>query len=162
MKLYQLTSQHEELRALTEGGELSEQDVADTIEALSGEFEDKAVSTAIIIKEMTAEADAIAEAIKGMERRKKALKLRAEWLKDYLSRNMAELKIMSIKSPIMPIKVVKNQPSVDITNEESIPSTYIHYDSVKKIDKKAIGDALKGGNIVSGCLLKQSTRLKLG
>ncbi len=162
MKLYQLTAQHEELRALTESGELSEQDVADTIEALSGEFDDKAVSTAIIIKEMDAEANAIASAIKEMDTRKRALKARADWLKNYLSINMAELKITSIKNPIMPIKVVKNNPAVEISDEEVIPTKYIHYENIKKIDKKSISEALKGGEYVSGCALRQSTRLKLG
>jgi len=100
--------------------------------------------------------------VKSMQSRKRALESRTEWLNDYLKRNMETLGISFIKNPIMPIKLVKNQPSVDITDESLIPGAYCRYDSVKKVDKKGIASALKAGDIVDGCKLKHNTRLKIG
>ena len=52
MRLYELSEQYEILEQMLYDGETDEQTIRDTMEAIFGEFEDKAESYAIIITDM--------------------------------------------------------------------------------------------------------------
>ena len=162
MKLYELTEQHLELRDIAESGELDQQTIEDTLEGIKGEFDGKAVSVGIVIKEMQADAKAMDDAVKALQQRKKTTDTRIKWLQEYLLRNLEALDIKSISSPVMPIKMVKNPPFVVYTDASLIPELFIEEVISTKIDKKSISEMLKSGEDVPGCELKTSFRVKIG
>lgn len=83
-KLYELTSNLAQLLTAIEEGEIPEEAVADTLEAVEGEFDAKCDDLVSFIKNMTVEAEAIkAEADKLVERYKAKIN-RIESMKSYL------------------------------------------------------------------------------
>ena len=88
MKLYEIEQEYAELSMLAENGELDEQCFADTKECIDAELEVKAVAYAKIIKNLTAESDAIKEEIARLSSRSKTLETNAKKLKDNLERVM--------------------------------------------------------------------------
>lgn len=89
--LHEISSRYlEAMNALTEpGAEVPDDVIADTMEALGGELEDKAVNVAKYIKNLEAEAEAIGKAVEGMGKRIKAINDKAERLRSYLKAHMS-------------------------------------------------------------------------
>ena len=135
--------------------------VADTLEAIEGEFELKAVRVAAFAKQMEAEADAIKVVIEGMDKRRKALENRAKWLKDYVKTGMETLGYKKIESPWFVASIQKNPASVDVFDSEAIPEAFKHSVIEIKIDKAAIKTALSSGQNIPGAKLTNGTRLAI-
>ena len=165
MKLYEIAAQYQSFLELVQDteNELSMDDtvVTDTLEAIEGEFEIKAVNTAMVLKTLQSEADAIAAAMQGMTARKKALESRADSLKSYLLHNMQAMGVQKIKHPYFNISVTKNsQETVFIENESLIGEEFKKV--VVTIDKTLIKEALKAGKAVAGCALARGEHLRIG
>ena len=164
MKLYEIATQYQEFLELVQDteNELSMDDsvVTDTLEAIEGEFEVKAVNTAAVLKTLQSEADAIAAAMQAMTARKKALESRADRLKSYLLHNMQAMGVQKIKHPYFNISVNKSLESVFIENESLIGDEFKKV--VVTIDKMLIKEALKAGKAVAGCALARGEHLRIG
>lgn len=61
MTIFELSEQYVKFAAVAENMELPPEAIADTFEALDGEFDDKADNLACIIKQLSAEGQAIKE-----------------------------------------------------------------------------------------------------
>jgi hypothetical protein len=147
------------LEDLAEIEELPAEVIADTLEALQGDFEHKATSTAAYIRTLEAEASAIEEAHKGMERRHKALTRHAERLRGYLKEQMERTGMVKIKNCYLTLRLQANPPSVVVEDEELVPECYKRTETVTKILRAEIARALKAGEDVDGARLEQTTRL---
>src|SRR5918992_3930991 len=100
LRLYEIADNY--LQALEELAELEDlpaEVIADTLEGLQGSFEAKAVNVGAYIRSLEAEASAIEEARKSMERRQKALERHADRLRDYLRLQMERTGLRHIKVP---------------------------------------------------------------
>ena len=73
MTLHELTEEFQQLLALAEDPETDEQILADTMEGLEGEIEQKADNYAIIIQELQSEAYKVKAEIDRLQLRKKSL-----------------------------------------------------------------------------------------
>ena len=164
MKLYEIAEQYKAFLELVQDtdNDLSMDDVVvtDTLEAIEGEFEVKAVNTACVLKTLQAEADAIEAAMQSMIARKKALETRANGLKSYLLHNMQAMGLQKIKHPYFNISVNKSPESVFIENKSLIGEEYKKV--VVTIDKTLIKEALKAGKAVPGCALARGEHLRIG
>jgi len=164
MKLYEIAVQYQSFLELVQDteNELSMDDavVTDTLEAIEGEFEVKAVNTAAVLKTLQSEADAIAMAMQAMTARKKALESRADSLKSYLLHNMQAMGVQKIKHPYFNISVNKSPESVFIENESLVGDEFKKV--VVTIDKTLIKEALKAGKAVPGCALARGEHLRIG
>jgi hypothetical protein len=164
MKLYEIAAQYQAFLELVQDTEndLSMDDavVTDTLEAIEGEFEVKAVNTAAVLKTLQSEAEAIEAAMKSMIARKKALESRADSLKSYLLHNMQAMGVQKIKHPYFNISVNKSPESVFIENESLIGEEFKKV--VVTIDKTLIKEALKAGKAVAGCALARGEHLRIG
>ena len=134
---------------------------ADTLEAIEGEFELKAVRVAAFARQMEAEANAIKTAIEGMDKRKKTLESRAKWLKDYVKHGMETVGLKKLESAWFVASIQKNPASVDVFDAEAIPSEFKHNVIEIKIDKVAIKTALVSGQNIPGAKLTNGTRLAI-
>ena len=72
--------------------------VADTLEAITGEFQEKAIAVAAFAKQMEAEANAIKQVEESMAKRRRSLEARAHWLLDYVKTGMELLSQKKISS----------------------------------------------------------------
>lgn len=161
MKLYEI-SQHY-LSALEFFGDVDNDmplDAAlDTLEAIEGDFEQKVISVAAYAKQLDAEAEAIKAAMERMEKRRKAIEHRADYLKDYAKVCMEQMGKKKVSHPWFNLSIQKNPPSVTVYDEAALPFEYIVEIVTTKVDKAAIKAALTAGVAVSGAKLSNGTRL---
>lgn len=160
LRLYEIADTY--LRALEDLADiedLPEQAIADTLEGLQGEFEEKAISTSAYVRNLEAEASAIEEARKGMERRQRALTRHAERLREYVKINMERIGLPKLKNHYLTLRIQNNPPSVVVEDEKSIPAEYKRSETVTTLLRAEIGRALKAGEEVPGSRLQRSTRL---
>ena len=98
--------------------------INDTLEALGGELEDKAVNVAKFLRNMEAMSEAIKAAEVSMEKRRKALEARVKWMKAYLKDNMERTGISKIECPYFKLSIQKNPAAVNVINEDVIPEQF--------------------------------------
>lgn len=159
IRLYELSADYlTALDALAEFDDLPPEVIADTLEGLAGVWEEKALNVARYIRNLEAEAAAIEEAKKRMETRAKATANRATRLKEYLK---AELERTGLKpkAPDVALSLRTNPPAVILEDENRIPENYRHTETVTRILKSEISNALKAGAEIPGARLEQSRRL---
>lgn len=161
MTLYDLSTNYcQALDFLTDPElDLPVEAVNDTLEALSGELEDKAVNVAKFLRNMEAMAEAIKNAEEAMAKRRKALENRAQWLKYYLKDNMERTGITEIECPYFKLSVQNNLPAVHVIDEDAVPAEFKEQVVSWKIDKAAIRKAVQAGRNVAGVSLANGKRL---
>jgi hypothetical protein len=135
--------------------------VADTLEAIEGEFEIKAIRVAGFARQMEAEAEAVKAAEDRMEKRRKSLESRARWLKDYVKVGMETLGQKKLSSPWFVLSIARNPPAIDIYDEAAIPGEFKRTVTETKIDKSAIKAAIDAQRVVPGARLVNGTRLSI-
>lgn len=163
LKLYEIERNYlEALDAFTDpDADIPAETVADTLEAIEGEFERKAVNVAAFARQMEAEAEAIKQAGERMERRRKALEGRARWLRDYLKIGMEVVGMKRIPSPWFVLSIQNNPPAVEVFDEAAIPSEFRREIVETRIDRTAIKAAIGAGRAVPGAKLVNGTRLAI-
>lgn len=150
-KLYELTGNMKELESL----DLDADTMADTLEAISGEFNDKAVAILKFTENMNGDIDAISNEIKRLTDRKKALENRKQRLRNYLFENMEAAGITKIECPYFTATIRKGVEVVEIEDIDLIPPEFVEIEVKQKADKQAIKRALKAGEEVQGASLKR-------
>lgn len=155
MKLYELSESYQKVLELIEAGE----ELEDTLESIVDAFEDKVENIAKVMKSVEGEADIIREEEKRLAERRRALEAQASRLKTYVEDNMKSSGIDKVKGRFFSLSLQKNPPSVEIINESLIPTDYIK--TVTSVDKKLILEAIKAGQAVTGCELKQTESLRI-
>lgn len=161
--LYEIVKYKEELEALAESDDIPAETIANTLEAIEGELEEKAVNVAAFTRNLDASAKAIREAAAGMLERAERLERRAESIRAYLLFNMQAAGISKIECPFFKIAVRKNPPAVMIDNSEILPERFLVQPPTPppRPDKIAIRDALKAGEPVPGAHLMQTERVEI-
>lgn len=120
--------------------------------------DEKCENIALLIKNKTAEKEAVEEQKKVFDQRAKVLGNEIQRLKDYLTYALDGQKF---STPRVVVGFRKSE-SVHITDEYLVPDEYCNFTVVKKPDKTRIKDALKKGKDVMGTELveKQSAQIK--
>ncbi len=145
-KLYELTEQLKGLQDLSE--EIPEEALADTLEALEGAFEEKAVNICHVLANGDADIAAIKAEVDRLNGKLKAINASKERLKDYLRHNMEATGINKISHPLFTISLRKPQPIVLVVNEEAVPEEYQRV--TVAVDKTKAKAALKDGVEIPG------------
>jgi len=149
MKLYELTSDLIELESLN----LDDESFADTLEAVSGEFNDKAVAILKFTENMNGDIDCLSNEIKRLQERKKVIENRKAKLRDYLLYNMEKSGVTKIEWPFFTASIRKGSESVEIESSELLPDEYVTVEVVEKADKNAIKRDLRAGKEINGAKL---------
>lgn len=140
MKLYEIAEKHNTaLLAMADIDGLDESVINDTMEALEGEFNDKALSVAGFFQNIEAEIKAMRDAEKRIAERRKAKEASVNRLKGYLKMEMLRTGITKIECPQFVINLRNNPESVEIIDENLIPAEFkrISYEIDKVAIKKA-------------------------
>lgn len=154
MKLYELTGQLKGLQLLADTDESI--DIADTLQALEGEFSVKADGIAKILAVIDGDTDCIDAEIDRLKQMKSAKVSRKERLKDYLRTNMEAAGIKKISCPLFTITLVDGREIAIIDDEAQLPDEYVEVKTAIAPDKNAIAAALKSGITINGAHLERA------
>ena len=150
------------LEALTDpDNDIPPEAIADTLEGIEGQLQEKATNVAQFARNLEAAAEAIKQAEARMAARCKAIENRAQWLRDYIMHNMETSGITRIESPWFVLAVQKNPAAVEIVDESQVPGEFKSEVVTTRIDKAAIKTAIGDGASVPGARLVQGTRLAI-
>ncbi len=141
--LYEIADSFKDIYQMIDDNELSEEDVADHIEALDIEFKLKAEQVALVIKNLTPMQDYAKQESDRLKERSASLKAKQEWLKIYLVNCMAKVGETKIKGDLLTITSCQGKEYPKIDNEEELPDEHVKYEVVSKIDKKGLLKSLQ-------------------
>lgn len=158
MQLYKLADSYQYLYDRAESGDFDEETIKDTLESIEDSFDDKAVNTAYILKNLQASEKIIAEEIKRLTERKKSLVNNQKRLKDYLLFNMQKVNKTKIKSDIFTLSI-RNSQAVEVEDLNKLNKGYLKISYSP--DKTKIKDAIKGGEDVTGAKLVTNQSLNI-
>lgn len=164
LRLFEITAQFKALEALTDSEDLPPEVIADTLAALEGDFEVKAVAVAKFILSLDASAESINEAAKAMASRAARMTKRAESVRHYL---LLQFQLFDwkrkIETPELVIARRNNPVAVQVTDETTIPDEFWIQPEPppKRIDKKAVKAALQAGTEIAGAFLESGERISI-
>ena len=139
MNLYLLTDEFEQaaiaLNEMVEAGEIDEEAMADTLEGLAGDIEEKSISLACYVKNIDALSGAIREEEKRMAERRRSYEKHSDRLKNYLLENLKRCDLKAVESPLFKISIRKNPPSVVVTGD--VPGEFVKVKVSVYVTRKA-------------------------
>lgn len=164
LTLYNITNKFAELMDRAENGELTEEEYNKLGEELALELQNKSSNIIGYVRN----SELLIEAMKAEEKRisdmRKAGEAKLEKFKQYVLENMERLGLSKIQTELGALSVSKNPMSVEIENEDEIPSEFKQEVVTTKIDKTAIKNHFKTtGEIIPGTKIiddKMSLRIK--
>lgn len=168
MKLYEISADYQRFQEQVESGEIPEEAIADTLEAIEGEFDDKVDNIACMIKSLRAEVEGIKAERKELEKRIKQKENKADRLTQYLKDQMFFSGRTKVETPRNVVRICNNPASVEFDDEE----TFISFARANELDnllsysqpkpnKTAIKDVLKDGVELPGVRLVKGKRLDI-
>lgn len=166
MKLYEIAAEYENLLNAIEAGEIPEEALNDTLESITSLLEEKADNIGCMIKNMTAEAEAIkAEEVKLAERRK-AKENQVERLKTYLAEVLTRSGYTKLETARNKMTFRKSE-SVKVEDEGAFVEWAMkNNDSLltykdPTINKTAIKKAIASGENIVGAHIESKMNLQL-
>ena len=154
MKLYDIAEIYENLENIDD-----EVAVATAMDAVEAALEEKLESTAKVIRNLEAEAEALEAEEKRLKARKTAVKNRIADIKGYVQGNLEAMGKDKVSSGIFKWSIQANAPSVNILDENLIPDAYWKIE--RKPMKTEIKKAIEAGELTEGAELVRTKSLRL-
>lgn len=129
------------------------------IDALAGDIAKKTDGYAEFLSRSDAELERLNQEIFFLEAKQKRIKARATWIRLRLLEFMKAQELPKLAGDNHCFTIRQNPPAVNITDESALPSKYVTWDLSKNINKRAIAEALKTGE-VPGAELTRGERLE--
>jgi uncharacterized protein YunC (DUF1805 family) len=146
-----------ELSVSRETGEISEEGLA-ALSALDMDLSEKLVNTALYLKGVEAERDAVKKAAQELSDRAKIHTRQADRLRKYLADNMERAGHEGLSDPRVKLGW-RSSTAVVVDAGASLPVELLCVKTAP--DKKAIGELLKSGTEVEGCRLETRKNLQV-
>ena len=160
-KLYEITARYKTLETLLEDENIEIEQIKEALDLVEEEITEKADNIAKFIKSLEADEKAIKEEEKRLYDRRKGVENKRESLKQYLYMELENAGIRKVKSTLFNIGIQNNPPSVNIIDQDKISAEYITTEIIKKVDKRAILEKLKNGEVVEGAEIRQGQSLRI-
>lgn len=167
MKLYEISENYRAFMAAVDAGEIPEDAVADTLDGIEGEFEQKADNIACLIKELRLEGQAIKEEADRLTARQRQKQAAADRLARYLQAHMQTMGKGKIETARNRITIKKNPVSCKILDEDTVLGfLQLHgmadcYKQETTIKKRELLSRLKDGDEIPGAELDVSERIEI-
>ena len=155
--LYELTQDVLYLQELLESGEIDEQVYADSVESMC--VDGKIENVCRVVRNLEAKATAYKAEIDRMTARKKTVENGVKRLKDSVLAYMLTANVEKLDAGVFNLSVGTSK-SVAVWDKARLPEEYLLPQEVK-VDKIALGKALKAGEVIDGAELVESTHLKM-
>ena len=151
MTLYELTAEYQQLLELAEDPDIPEETLADSLEALGMDIEDKADGYAKVIAQLNADAAALKAEIDRLTARKRTIERNVDRMKESLKSAMILTGKTKFKTELFSFNVQKNPVTVVLDEQyiENIPEEYL-IPQDPKVDKQKLKDDLKAGRDLEG------------
>ena len=120
---------------------------------------DKVLGIAKLLKNWSAEAEAIKAEEKRLADRRKTLERKQTHLQDYLLRNCAQGEAYADAQA--QVKVKLGRGAVEILNLEAVPIEFLRVKTETAPDKTAIANAIKGGQEFEWAIIAQKPSLEI-
>lgn len=164
LTLYNITNRFTDLMDKAQNGEITEEEYNELGFEIAQELQTKGANVIGYIRN----TELLIEAMKAEEKRisdmRKTGEAKLEKFKQYVLENMERLGLSKIQTELGALSVSKNPMSVEIENEDEIPSEFKQEVVTTKIDKTAIKNHFKTtGEIIPGTKIiddKMSLRIK--
>ena len=160
LSLYQITNAFPMLIAQEE---MSEEDKLKVEEELTKLLQEKSQNIIGYYRNNELTINAMKEEEKRISEARKALENRNENFKKYVKECMERAGFTKIETTLGALSIAKSPISVEITNEDELPSEFKQEIVTTKIDKKAIADNFKStGEIPNGVVIHtENTNLRI-
>lgn len=149
-KLYEIANDYAKLMSEDMDPEM----IADTIEGIEGEFEDKLEQMLGLIKNEKAYSEALKAESKALADRSKATENRVTKIQQYIIKCMQTMEKSKLTAGVHSLTVRKPSVSVFIDDADKLPVDLVEYETTVKPDKNAIKIKLKAGEEIPGAHLK--------
>lgn len=164
LSLYNITNKFAEIMDKAQEGELTEEEYNELGNELALELQNKSSNIIGYIKN----SESLLEAMKTEEKRLADIRKQGEKKLDkfyqYVKENMERLGLEEIPTELGKLKITKNPMSIEIENEDEIPSEFKKEVTTTQVDKTAIKNHFKDtGEIIPGIRIidnKTSLRIK--
>ena len=130
--------------------------VHDTLDAIAGEFEQKAQAVVAIAQNLSADCAVIDAEINRLKAIKQSRVNRSSDLFEYLRTNMEATGIKKISCPLFSITLASGREVAVIDDEGAIPDEMVNVKTEIRPDKAEILRRLKAGEAVPGAHLERS------
>lgn len=163
LSLYNITNKFVELMDKAQEGELTEEEYNELGNELALELQNKGSNIIGYIKN----SESLLEGMKTEEKRLADIRKQGEKKLDkfyqYVKENMERLGLEEIPTELGRLKITKNPMSIEIENEDEIPSEFKREVITVQIDKTAIKNYFKNtGEIIPGIrIINNKTSLKI-
>ena len=158
--LFKITEKARELSLALETGELTEE-LENELVINQNELQEKSVNYGFVIKGFESDISIIDQEIKRLQDLKKAKNNAIDRMKESVLNAMNIYGIEKVTSPTITVSIRKNPESVEIINEEQIPSKFLKEKTTVSIDKVAIKKAIQSGENIEGAVLTRSESLSI-
>ena len=156
--LYVLTGKALLLKEMASDQETDPAALADTMESLNFEIEEKAEAYAKIIRMLLGEAEVIDVELKRLSEKKKTLENNADRMKRNLEQSMITLDKKQFKTTLFSFNIQKNPATVNVTGK--VPKRF-YIPQEPKLDKKALLAYVKEHGNTKYAELAQSESLRI-
>lgn len=135
-----------------ETGEVTNLEELDRIQL---EKHEKVENIALMVKNLLSDAEAYKREKESFAKKEQAAKNRAEWLRDYLQRNLQGEKFKTDRVTIS----YRHSEKVEVTDIDKIPQEYLRIKP--EPNKTEIKKALKAGMYVEGAVLTEQESMQI-
>lgn len=155
--LYDLTDKLTSLQRLAESGNADPQAIADTMEMVEGDFDDKAVGYVKVYKSIDADVKEIDAEIKRLQERRSSFKNNANTIKQRLVQAMVETGHEHIKTPLFTIYTRRTVSVQAPEDPNKLPPEFIK--TTLSVNKSDLKKALQSGRDVPNARLVENVSL---
>lgn len=157
--LYELGLAYQVLLEMAGDPETDPEFLADTLEGIEGEIEDKCDGCAVVMKELEGRAEMISKEINRLEVWKKACEVNRDRIKARIQTFMETSGKEKFETRRFKFRIQNNPPRVvlDAASWKEVPEDYLKYRD-PEIDKAKMKDDMKAGKDLSGIAHMEQTR----
>ena len=161
--LYEMAADYAELALLLDqaGGPEEEAAIQAKLDSLHDDIEVKVDRCSAIVTGLWGEAEIIKGEMDRLRARKAALDHNADRLIAYVKREMETANLQKLKGPRFSATIQKSPPKCVIDDEAKVPASFWKEKIERVVDKIALLEKLKAGEVVEGAHVVQESRLQI-
>jgi hypothetical protein len=160
--LYALSESYNQLVDLLEDPESDPQRVEQELDRLAGDIKQKAENIAGLIRWCEGLAQLRRGEAKRMLESAAPLENKADWLREYVLKNLQALGIQRVDTARFTLRVQQNPPRVEVLEPLLVPGEFKRQRIIVDVDKRKILEHVKEtGEVVEGTEIVRGTRLDI-